>query len=76
MGCICSYDHRRIAPMKKNGMMHKNILSSFEFPSRQTLDELWAKEVEERIDAYENEKINAIPAKDVFAKIEREQGEE
>jgi putative addiction module component (TIGR02574 family) len=48
------------------------LLSSFEFPSRKTVDKLWAKEAEDRIDAYERGEITAIPAKDVFAKIGKE----
>ena len=31
----------------------EELLSSFEFPSRRTIDELWAHEAENRIDAYE-----------------------
>ena len=49
----------------------KELLSSFEFPSRKTIDELWAQEAESRIDAYERGEITAIPAKEVFEKIEK-----
>ena len=48
------------------------VLTSFEFPSRQTIDQLWAKEAEERIDAHERGEIAAIPAQEVFAKIGKE----
>ena len=48
----------------------ENILSSFEFHSRQTLDTLWAQEVEDRIDAYEQGKITAISAEEVFDRIQ------
>ena len=47
----------------------EKILSSFEFPERRSIDELWAKEAEDRIHAYETGKIPSIPAKDVFDKI-------
>lgn len=49
----------------------EELLSSFEFPSRRTIDELWAQEAENRIDAYERGEITAIPAKEVFEKIEK-----
>ena len=49
----------------------EELLSSFEFPSRRTIDELWAHEAENRIDAYERGEITAIPAKEVFEKIEK-----
>jgi putative addiction module component (TIGR02574 family) len=49
----------------------EELLSSFEFPSRKTIDELWAQEAESRIDAYERGEITAIPAKEVFEKIEK-----
>jgi len=49
----------------------EELLSSFEFPSRKTIDELWDQEAESRIDAYERGEITAIPAKEVFEKIEK-----
>jgi len=49
----------------------EELLSSFEFPSRKTIDELWAQEAESRIDAYERGEITAIPAKEVFENIEK-----
>ena len=47
----------------------EELLSSFEFPARKSIDELWAKEVEDRIDAYEKGEITTTPAKEVFDKI-------
>jgi putative addiction module component (TIGR02574 family) len=48
------------------------LLSSFEFPSRKSIDALWAKEAEDRLDAYERGDIQAIPAQEVFAKFQGE----
>lgn len=48
------------------------ILTSFEFPSRQTIDHLWAQEAEDRIDAYERGEISAIPVQEVLAKVGKE----
>jgi len=49
----------------------EEILSSFDFPSRQHLDALWAAEAEERIDAYDAGEIGASPASEVFNKLAR-----
>ncbi|MBP7828889.1 MAG: addiction module protein [Kiritimatiellae bacterium] len=49
----------------------EGILSSFDFPSREAIDAAWAREAEDRIDAYERGNIAAIPASEVFEKIEK-----
>ena len=49
----------------------EGLLTSFEFQSRKTIDALWAQEAEDRIDAFERGEMAAIPAKDVFAEIEK-----
>lgn len=59
-----------LPPMERAELV-ENLLASFEFPSRKDKDALWAKEVESRIDAFERGEIAAIPAKDVFEKIEK-----
>lgn len=55
-------------PMNKRAELAERLLSSID-PSDQ-IDKLWAIEVEARIDAYDNGELNAIPAADVFNKIE------
>ncbi|NLE65871.1 MAG: addiction module protein [Lentisphaerae bacterium] len=50
----------------------ERILSSFDRPNREEIDALWAKEAEDRIDAYDQGKIKAIPASRVFEKINRQ----
>jgi putative addiction module component (TIGR02574 family) len=47
----------------------ERLLSSLDTPDRQRLDELWAAEVEERLDAYERGEIKTNPAKQVFDQI-------
>ena len=42
-----------------------------EFPTRHQLDALWADEVEDRIDSYDQGKIVSIPADEVFARVNR-----
>jgi putative addiction module component (TIGR02574 family) len=58
-------------PPTERAELIENLLTSFEFPSRKTIDDLWAKEVESRIDAFERGEISATPAMEVFKKIEK-----
>jgi len=58
-------------PPVERAELVENILSSFEFQSRSAIDTLWAQEAEDRIDAFERGEMSAIPAKDIFAEIEK-----
>ena len=57
-----------LAPIERAELV-ENIFESFDYESKEEIDQLWIKEAEARINAYENGKIKAIPAKDVFDKI-------
>ncbi len=59
-----------LSPLERAELV-ENLLSSFEFQSRKMIDALWAEEAENRIDAYERGETAAIPARDVFAEIEK-----
>ena len=58
-----------LPPLERAALV-ESLLSSFEFPSRGTIDSLWAQEAEDRADAFERCEMTAIPARDVFAEIE------
>ncbi len=58
-------------PPTERAELIENLLTSFEFPSRKTIDDLWTKEVESRIDAFERGEISATPAMKGFKKIEK-----
>lgn len=58
-------------PPTERAELIENILSSFEFPSRKKIDELWAQEAESRIDALERGELTTISAEEVFEKIEK-----
>jgi putative addiction module component (TIGR02574 family) len=60
----------KLPPVERAELV-ENLLASFEFHSRKTIDALWAQEAENRIDAFEHGEITAISAKEVFAKIEK-----
>ena len=55
-------------PADERAEVAERILSSLESPLS-AIDQLWAREVEDRIDAYERGEIEAIPAEDVFNAI-------
>lgn len=55
-----------LEPAEKAELIDK-LLSSLDKPDRE-LDELWAKEAESRIDAYEQGKIKAVTLKEVLRK--------
>ena len=59
-----------LTPIERAELIEQ-LLSSFEFPSRKQIDELWAEEAEDRIDAHERGEITATAAKDVFDNIGR-----
>ena len=63
-------DALELPPLERAELV-ENLLSSFEFQSRKTIDALWAQEAEDRIEAFERGEMAAIPAKDVFAEIEK-----
>jgi putative addiction module component (TIGR02574 family) len=58
-------------PPVERAELIENILSSFEFGSRNAIDALWAQEAEDRIDAFERIEMTAISSKDLFAEIEK-----
>ena len=60
----------KLSPVERAELV-ENLLSSFEFHSRETIDALWGQEAENRIDAFERGEIYAMPAKEVFAEIEK-----
>ena len=49
------------------------LLTSFEFPAKKSIDQLWAQEVEDRIDAYERGEIPTISAKELFEFINKKE---
>ena len=63
-------DALKLSPVERAELVEW-ILASFSFPERQTIDELWATEAEDRIDAYESGELKSRPAAEVLARIER-----
>ena len=55
---------------KDRAALVEELLASLDQPDP-TVDALWAKEVEDRINAYEAGELEAIPAKAVFRKYKK-----
>ena len=60
----------KLSPIDK-ALLIEEVLSSFEFNGKNNIDQIWSKEAEDRIDAYENGKIKTISYQDVFKKINK-----
>ena len=59
-------------PPKERAELIDRLQSSLDdLPSRKKIDELWAQEAEDRIDAFERGKIKAVSGKEVFEKIKK-----
>ena len=58
-----------LAPKNRASLVEK-LLASLDQPDK-AIDELWAKEAENRIDAYEKGKTKAISAEQVFGKYKK-----
>lgn len=54
-------------PASERIALAEELLKSLDRPD-QELDELWAKEADSRLEAFENGDLKAIPMNDVFAK--------
>ena len=59
-------------PPTERALLVEEILASFDFPSRKEVDALWAKEAEDRLDAYEQGEMRSAPAQAVFDRIDRQ----
>ena len=59
-------DALTLKPSQKAKLIDK-LLSTLDKPDRE-IDELWAKEVEERIEAYDRGQIKAIPLEKIIEK--------
>ena len=58
-------------PAAERAEIAERLLSSLDPPSQEGIDELWGKEAEWRLDAFDRGEIKAIPAKQVFEQISK-----
>jgi putative addiction module component (TIGR02574 family) len=63
-------DALQLSPLERADLIEK-LLASFPFPDRAAIDERWAIEAEDRLDAFERGEIKSQPASEMFSRIER-----
>ncbi len=56
-------------PPRSRARLANKLLDSLAQPGQGEIDKLWAKEVEDRIDAFEKGEIRVISGKAVFGKL-------
>ena len=61
-------------PAQDRAAIVELLLASFQVPPDPHLGELWAREAEDRLNADDRGELGAVPAEDVFARIERQRG--
>ena len=57
-----------LAPQERAELVER-LLATFQSPPDPHLDELWVREAEERLAAYDRGELKAVPAEEVFDKI-------
>jgi putative addiction module component (TIGR02574 family) len=57
-------------PANEKVLLAEQLLASLDLSSSNSIDEMWARESENRIDAYEGSEMKAISVKEVFEKID------
>lgn len=58
-------------PPQERAELVERLLATFQSPPDPKLDELWARESEDRLAAYGRGELEAIPAEEVFEKIKQ-----
>ena len=56
-------------PPRSRARLADKLLESLDQPKQREIDNLWAEEAEDRIDAYEKGEIRVISGKEVFRKL-------
>ena len=60
----------QLPPVEKAELIEQ-LFTSFQFSNWEEIDGLWAKESEDRIDAYDRGEIASVSAEEVFKNIDR-----
>ena len=59
-------------PPRERAELVEQLLATFQSPPDPGLDELWAREAESRLDAYDRGELSAVPAEEVFDRIKQQ----
>lgn len=60
-----------LTPIERAELVEQ-ILTSFEFSNRKEIDEAWAREAEDRIEAFERGELKTVSAEEVFDRINKQ----
>ena len=63
-------DALKLSPMERAELIEK-LLASFPFPDRAAMDERWAIEAEDRLEAFARGDVKSQPASVVLSRVER-----
>jgi putative addiction module component (TIGR02574 family) len=58
-------------PPNERAELLERLLVSFQSAPDSKLDELWIREAEERLDAYDRGELEAVPMEEVFERIKQ-----
>lgn len=58
-------------PLQERAELVEQLLATFQTPPDPRIDELWAREAEDRLDAYDRGELTAVPADEVVERIRR-----
>ena len=53
-------------PLKERAELIERLLATFQTPPDPTLDQLWANEAHDRLDAYDRGELDAVSVDEVF----------
>ena len=56
-------------PPQERAELVERLLATFQSPPDPHLDELWAREAEDRLDPYNRGELNTVPEEEVFDRI-------
>ena len=58
-------------PLQERAELVEQLLATFQSPPDPQIDELWACEAEDRLDAYDRGEIKAVSTEEVFNRIKQ-----
>ena len=58
-------------PLQERAELVEQLLATFQTPPDPHIDELWAREADDRLEAYDRGELKAIPAEEVFNRIKQ-----
>ena len=57
-------------PLEERAQLIERLLATFDTPPDPALDQLWANEAHDRLDAYDRGELDAVSIEDVFRQID------